>query len=56
LVSGTNHHNLPDQLSEEDLQSAMTVLDIQPEPLDDQDRQDIAATQAPHLAAKKIRY
>lgn len=36
----------PDQLSEEDLQAAMTDLNIQSEPLDEQDRQDIAAAQA----------
>jgi hypothetical protein len=35
----------PDQLSEEDLQAAMTDLNIQPEPLDEQDRQEIAAAQ-----------
>ena len=32
----------PDQLSEEDLQAAMNDLDIQPEPLDDSDRQALA--------------
>jgi hypothetical protein len=36
----------PDQLSEEDLQAAMTDLNIEPEPLDDEDRQEIAAAQA----------
>ena len=36
----------PDQLSEEDLQSAMTDLNIQSEPLDEQDRQEIAAAQS----------
>ena len=35
----------PDQLSEEDLQAAMTDLNIQPEPLDDADRQAIAGEQ-----------
>ena len=35
----------PDQLSEEDLQAAITDLNIQPEPLDDQDRQEIASAQ-----------
>ena len=35
----------PDQLSEEDLQSAMQDLEIQSEPLDDQDRQDLASAQ-----------
>jgi hypothetical protein len=32
----------PDQLSEEDLQAAMNDLDIQPEPLDEEDRQAMA--------------
>jgi hypothetical protein len=36
----------PDQLSEEDLQAAMTDLNIEPEPLDEQDQQEIAAAQA----------
>ena len=36
----------PDQLSEEDLQAAMADLNIQPEPLDDEDRQALAETQA----------
>jgi hypothetical protein len=35
----------PDQLSEDDLQAAMTDLNIEPEPLDEQDRQEIAAAQ-----------
>jgi hypothetical protein len=36
----------PEQLSEEDLQAAMTDLNIQSEPLDDADRQEIKAAQA----------
>jgi len=35
----------PDQLSEEDLRAAMEDLNIQPEPLDDADRQAIAESQ-----------
>jgi len=35
----------PDQLSEEDLQAAMTDLNIQPEPLDEEDKQAIAEAQ-----------
>jgi hypothetical protein len=35
----------PDQLSEKDLQAAMTDLNIKSEPLDDADRQEIAAAQ-----------
>jgi hypothetical protein len=35
----------PDQLSEKDLQAAMTDLHIEPEPLDDDDRREIAAAQ-----------
>lgn len=42
----------PDQLSEEDLQAAMKELDIQPEPLDAQDRQDIATAQAGSTATQ----
>ena len=36
----------PDQLSEEDLKAAMQDLDIQSQPLDDDDRKEITATQA----------
>ncbi len=37
----------PEQLSEEDLQAAMTDLEIESEPLDEQDRQDLAASGPP---------
>jgi hypothetical protein len=37
----------PDQLSEEDLQAAMNDLDIQPEPLDEEDRQAMAQESGP---------
>ncbi len=40
----------PDQLSEEDLQAAMTDLNIQPEPLDDADRQAIAEAESQPIA------
>jgi hypothetical protein len=36
----------PDQLSEDDLQAAMTDLNIQSQPLDDTDRKEMAAVQA----------
>jgi hypothetical protein len=36
----------PDQLSEEDLQAAMTDLNIKSEPLDDDDRREIANAQS----------
>ena len=36
----------PDQLSEEDLQAAMNDLNIQPEPLNDEDKRDIAAMES----------
>ena len=36
----------PDQLSEKDLQAAMTDLNIKSEPLDDDDRREIKAAQA----------
>jgi len=42
----------PDQLSEEDLKAAMADLNIEPEPLDEEDRQVLAeAEQAPDPAA-----
>jgi hypothetical protein len=41
----------PDQLSEEDLQAAMTDLNIESEPLDDDDRQEIAAAQTDSTAS-----
>jgi hypothetical protein len=36
----------PDQLSEEDLRAAMADLEIQPEPLDDEDRQIMTQTES----------
>lgn len=44
----------PDQLSEDDLQAAMTDLNIQPEPLDDQDQQEIAAAQGSQAGSVPI--
>lgn len=42
----------PDQLSEEDLQAAMQDLDIQSQPMDEADRQELAGAQsAPQPAA-----
>jgi|GEM_PF-799692 hypothetical protein len=41
----------PDQLSEEDLQAAMADLDIQPEPLDDEDRAAMASASESQQAA-----
>jgi hypothetical protein len=37
----------PEQLSEADLQAAMTDLGLESEPLDEQDRQDLAASTPP---------
>jgi hypothetical protein len=41
----------PDQLSEEDLKEAMQELDIQSQPLDQQDQADVKAAQAPGAAS-----
>jgi DNA-directed RNA polymerase subunit H (RpoH/RPB5) len=41
----------PDQLSEEDLKEAMQDLDIQSQPLDQQDKADVIAAQAPGAAS-----